>query len=97
MLPLGSIDPLTTPLKPSPHAVESRLGDETVILHLESGTYFGLDGLGTRIWEQLKRGGDQQAICAAIAEEFDVTPAQVEADARLFLDQLLEHAILQAA
>ncbi len=38
---------------PCPDAMESRLGEETVILHLGSGTYFGLDAVGT-----LGVGGD---------------------------------------
>jgi hypothetical protein len=32
------------------HQVSSQLGDETVILHLEDGVYYGLDPVGTSIW-----------------------------------------------
>lgn len=35
-----------------PDAMESRLRDETVILHLQSGIYFGLDTVGTVVWER---------------------------------------------
>ena len=40
-----------------PTQVMSRLvGDETVLLDLESGLYFGLDGVGRRIWESIGEG-----------------------------------------
>ena len=40
-----------------PAPVMSRLvGDETVLLDLESGMYFGLDGVGQRIWEAIAEG-----------------------------------------
>lgn len=92
----------TTPLSlaerlvPSEHAIESRVGDETVLLHLETGTYYGLDVVGTRIWELLKAGQTPQEACAVIVEEFGVAPDVVETDARRFLQDLKEHAIVVA-
>ena len=47
-------DILDQNLEPSREAVESRVGEETVLLHLKSGTYFGIDAVGTRIWALLK-------------------------------------------
>ena len=38
-------------LKPSPQILFQKLGNEAVILHLQSEEYFGLDEVGTRIWE----------------------------------------------
>ena len=87
-------DIFSHPLTPSPDAVESRVGDETVLLHLKSGTYFGLDPMGTRIWTLLREGVAPAEICARIAREFDVEPARVEADARQFLSALKSHDIL---
>jgi len=33
-----------------------QLNCETVILDLDSGTYFGLDEVGTRVWQLLAQG-----------------------------------------
>ena len=87
-------DILTQPLAPSPDAVESRVGDETVILHLKSGTYFGLDATGTRIWALVKEGVAPAAICDRLTEEFDVTAEAAEADVRRFLGELKANDIL---
>ena len=87
-------DIFTVPLIPSSDAVESRVGDETVLLHLKSGTYFGLDAMGTRIWAMLKEGMAPAAICGRLTEEFDVEADIAEADVRRFLGELKANAIL---
>lgn len=82
---------------PSGDAVESRVGDETVILHLKNGAYYGLDAVGTRIWGLLKDGLPPAAICGRIAGEYDVAPAVAEADARRFLEDLRANDIIEPA
>lgn len=91
------VDILTLRFSPSEHAVESRVGDEMVLLHLGSGTYYGLDPVGTRIWELLKEGVALGAICASITDEYDVGLDVVESDLRRFLEDLAEHANLLEA
>jgi hypothetical protein len=89
-------DKMTLPLAPSDHAIESRVGEETVILHLENGTYYGLDPVGTRIWALIKDGLDGAAICARLESEFDVSPEVLRADVARFLDDLLAQNLLRA-
>lgn len=78
-------------------AIESRLGTETVILHLESGVYFGLDPVGTRIWEILADGATPADIRARMQDEFDVAPEVLRADVQAFLESLLAHEIVRPA
>ena len=40
----------------SSQVVAREVGNETVLLDLESGTYYGLDPIGARMWN-LDRGG----------------------------------------
>lgn len=81
-------------LTPSPDAAESAVGDETVILHLTNGTYYGLDAVGTRIWALLKDGIAAPEICRRLAEDYGVELATIEADARVFLSDLEAQGIL---
>ena len=90
-------DIFTKPLAPSPDAVESSVGDETVLLHLKSGTYCGLDPMGTRIWALLKEGLTPAEICTRIAAEHDVDLETVEADTRQFLGDLEANDIVRRA
>ena len=87
-------DILTRPLTPSPDAVESAVGDETVILHLVNGTYYGLDPVGTRIWAMIKDGAAMPAICRTLADDYGVALATIEEDARAFLTDLEAQGIL---
>lgn len=87
-------DILDRRLTPSPDAAESAVGDETVILHLVNGTYYGLDAVGTRIWAMIKEGVATADICRRLAEEYEVDLATIEADARKFLAELEAQGIL---
>jgi hypothetical protein len=81
-----------------PPQVMSRLvGEETVILDLESGIYFGLDGVGKRIWESLSDGKTLAETVAVIASEYDVDEARARSDLIKFATELLERGLLRAA
>lgn len=81
-----------------PPQVMSRLvGDETVILDLASGIYFGLDGVGKRIWEVLKDGNSLGQIAAVIADEYEVDDARAKADVIEFANELLSRGLLENA
>lgn len=87
-------DILQRRLTPSPDAATSAVGDETVILHLVNGTYYGLDPVGTRIWALLKAGVATADICRQLGEEYAVDLPTIEADARKFLTDLEAQGIL---
>lgn len=87
-------DILERHLIPSPDAATSAVGNETVILHLVNGTYYGLDPVGTRIWGMIKDGVKTSEICRRLAEEYEIDLATIEADARKFLTDLEAQGIL---
>ena len=74
--------------------VTRQVGDETVLLNLESGTYFGLDPVGSRFLELLEVEGTLATVLAKMLEEFDVTEAQLEADLLRLADEMLASGLL---
>lgn len=52
--------------------ISSQLGDESVILDLKDGIYYGLDAVGTRIWNLLASPLSVADICDKLQEEYDV-------------------------
>ena len=80
---------LTDKITIAPQAVARKVGEELVILDLESGTYFGLDPVGARIWQLMKEGKSLAEICEAMLEEYEVSREELERDA-LALAQDLE-------
>jgi len=68
---------------------------EAVLLHLDSGEYFGLDAVATRIWQLLSETGDVRRAESAICKEFDVEPALAAKDVRDLVAQLLRMRLLE--
>ena len=73
-------------MKPSgrasiPSQVLTRMvGDELVVLNLSTGTYYGLDPIGAKIWENIVEGKSLGEICAQLLQEYDVPVAELESD-----------------
>ncbi|MBB4638476.1 PqqD family peptide modification chaperone [Longimicrobium terrae] len=60
----------------SPQVTSTREGDRTVLLDHRGGAYFGLDEVGTRLWELLGGGSSLNEVAGALAAEYDA-PADV--------------------
>jgi len=69
----------------SPEVISQEVSGETVLLDLESENYFGLDEVGTRIWQLIKETNDLQAIYQTLLAEYDVSEERLQQD----LDTLL--------
>lgn len=64
----------------SESAIFRELDGESVIVHLDSSMYYGLDPVGTRLWQLIDSHGDLRSVHAAALEEFDVEPDELERD-----------------
>ena len=68
--------------------VSTSLGDETVILGMRDGTYYGLDAVGSRVWALVASPRRVSELVQAITEEFDVSPDRCERDLIALLEEL---------
>ena len=66
----------------SDEVVARKVADETVLLHLVSGTYFSLDQIGGRVWEILDQTNDMtlKQVCDIIFNEYNVKREVLERD-----------------
>ena len=64
----------------SKDAIFRDLNGEAVVLDLASGAYFGLNQVGTRIWQLIEQDGRLKSVLAGLGEEYDATPQQLERD-----------------
>jgi coenzyme PQQ synthesis protein D (PqqD) len=76
------------------HVVARHLGDDCVILDMATGTYFGLNAVGSRIWQLLAETGSTIEISERLAREYDVTPHQAAADLARLVDELTANGLL---
>lgn len=83
-------------LRVSPEVMYRGLGEETVILNLASGAYYGLNPVATRMWSLLADHGDVEKAVDQLTREYDVGRNRLEADLHTFLDQLLVRGLMEA-
>ena len=74
----------------------SHLDGESVLLNLRSECYFGLDEMGTRVWELLK-SGSVQSVYDRLLTEYDVDPETCRLDLTELLDTLLQQGLVEVA
>ncbi len=80
-----------------PKAVMARqVGDEIVILDLASGTYFGLDPVGARVWQLLGEGASPVDICETLLAEFDTDRDTLTRDVDKLIAELQARGLVVA-
>jgi len=68
---------------------------EAVILDIESGEYFSLNSVGSRIWELCDGTRSTADIVSVICEEFDVAEDVATADTHGILDELKKEKLVE--
>lgn len=77
-----------------PELLYSKIGDEIVLLTIESGKYFKVDAVGSRIWELIKEPITINALCQQLVEEYDTTTEECATDVISFLEKLLNDKLI---
>jgi hypothetical protein len=54
------------------HVLARRSGEETVLLNLDSEQYYGLDEVGTRLWELIDDGAAFESVVDTLLTEYPV-------------------------
>ena len=69
----------------------------TVMMNMETGMYYNLGEVGSRIWELLEQPIRVADLIEALTGEFDVSFAQCAKDTIPFLQRLLENKLILEA
>lgn len=80
----------------SEEALSQEVNGETVILDLKSESYFGLDEVGTRVWQLLQEHEDVQKVFDAMLEEFDVDANTLASDIKNLINDLIEKGLISS-
>ena len=73
------------------------VGEETVILDLESGKYFSLNSVGGRVWELIQSGKSLKQICDVLIEQYDASREVLERDVLALASDLVEKKLVSVA
>jgi hypothetical protein len=77
-----------------PSVICRELSGETVLLNLESGVYYGLDSVGTRVWQLIVQGRTIAGVCDTMLEEYEVAPDLLHADVTRLVGELRDRGIV---
>lgn len=78
----------------SPNQVSTTLGNEAVILELQAGNYFGVNDVGTAVWNCLQQPRLVADVIAHVLTEYEVSAVQAEADVLGFLQHLVDKGLV---
>lgn len=75
--------------------LDTEIDDQTVMMDIDQGSYFGLNPTGTRIWALLAEPIAIGDLCDRLLEEFDVPLEQCERQVVDFLESLIDRGLVQ--
>lgn len=81
-------------VKISKEVLSQEIHGETVLMDLASEQYFGLDVVGTRVWQLLRDGKSREQLLTVMLEEFEVGREQLESDISSLLEKLISAGLI---
>jgi hypothetical protein len=75
--------------------VWTKLGEEVAILDSQSGTYFGLDAVGSRIWCLMADGMAIDGVVSILLAEYGVDEQRIRNDLRELIEQLAARSLVK--
>jgi hypothetical protein len=75
--------------------ISSDLAGEIVMLNLKNGSYYGLDGVGARVWDLIQSPQPVAAVCDVIQSEYAVDPERCESDLLVLLGELAAAELIE--
>ena len=88
---------LSSTVQWSSDQIAATVDREIVILSVERGSYYGLDEIGSEIWQQLVNPIRVEALCDALATNYDADRRTIERDVLVLLKGLAAEGLIQVA
>lgn len=74
-----------------------RMDDQVIVADMRSGRYLGLDDVGARVWDLIRRGAAREAIVDCLCGEYDVPRGVLERDLQRLFQDLLKRRLVEYA
>jgi len=85
---MNSTISLQTTVVAAPDQVSTRLDDETVLLELNKGTYYGLNSVGSVIWELVQQPKSIENVYFAVLNQYSVDSETCRRDVLRVIEEL---------
>ena len=71
------------------------LDGEVVMINLSKGVYYGLEGVGSRVWELVQERRTLREMREEILTEYDVEPKRLEQDLQAVLGKMVDQGLIE--
>ena len=73
----------------NPEVLSSKIDEEAILMSFEAESYFGLDPVGSRIWELLsKKSLTTDELVVLLMEEYEINETTCREDVQRFIDDM---------
>lgn len=86
-----------TRLKRGAKATFQIVADEAILIHMDTGTYYSLNRVGTEFWDRLDGAQTLQQHAAALAQKYSVDEAMVVGDLLELAEKLKAEDLVELA
>ena len=76
------------------HVLVRFMDRESVLLNLETERYFGLDEMGTRMWQVATAAPNVETAIQQLQDEYDATPETLQSHLTELLGRLVDNGLL---
>lgn len=81
-------------IRRNPEMLSSNMDGETVMMSIENGEYYGLNEIGTRIWELTADRISVKELIEKLMDEYEVDEETCKTDVFEFLDGLMKKKLI---
>ena len=82
-------------IKIAEDVVFQELDGEAVLLNMRTGIYFGLNAVGTRIWQLLSEHGEVQTVTTMLLDQYNVSEDQLRNHLSDFIEKLKSKGLVE--
>jgi hypothetical protein len=93
---MSSLTPSTVVTR-NPDLAAADMDGDVVMMSIARGAYYGIGGVGPRIWGLLATPTSVRDLTAVICAEFAVDETTCQADIKAFVEQLIAHDLVSVA
>lgn len=80
-----------------PDSLCTEVDGEAVLMNVDSGRYFGLDGTGTTIWNRIEEPCKIGDLIGLMMSEYEDESGEIEADVLAFLAHMADERLIEVA
>ncbi len=80
--------------RPGQHVVARTVGDELVLLDYQGEVYYGLNAVGSRIWELIAGGATIAAVTDTLVREYEIAREDLQHDVERLIGELVKCGLL---